>query len=242
MKLSLVVITAGKMQGKSISIAVPEFMIGRDPECHLRPASPLISKKHCAFIVHGEKATIRDFGSTNGTMLNNEPITGDRPIANGDLVKVGPIEFRVDMELAPAPVRRTPSPRSMPSEADDATAAALLSLGDDESGSSVDGQGVPTGGTMGNDQIPMRRFARRNGCAKARRRKQERPHAAASPGGQYRSPPRYLENTCAVTKLSLEVQAKTLPPTLPPPGPICCHAQFASCAEIRLSPALHLPR
>ncbi len=149
MKLSLVVVTAGKMQGKSISIANPEFIIGRDPDCHLRPASPLISKKHCAFLVQGEKATIRDFGSTNGTMLNNEPITGDRPIANGDIVKVGPIEFRVDMEVTAAPVRRTPSPRSMPSEADDAAAAMFLSLGDDESpGSTVDGQGVPTGSTI----------------------------------------------------------------------------------------------
>src|SRR5882757_2280657 len=100
MKLSLVVITAGKMQGKSISIVTPEFIIGRDPECHLRPASPLISKKHCAFLVEGDKAAIRDFGSTNGTLLNNEPITGDRPIKNGDVVKVGPIEFRVDLEVA----------------------------------------------------------------------------------------------------------------------------------------------
>jgi pSer/pThr/pTyr-binding forkhead associated (FHA) protein len=149
MKLSLVVITAGKMQGKTISIAVPEFIIGRDPECHLRPASPLISKKHCAFLVQGEKATIRDFGSTNGTMLNNEPVTGDRPIVNGDIVKVGPIEFRVDLEAAAAPVRRTPSPRSMPNEADDAAAAMLLSVGDDEIPSStVDGQGVPTGSTI----------------------------------------------------------------------------------------------
>jgi len=149
MKLSLVVITAGKMQGKSISIANPEFIIGRDPECHLRPASPLISKKHCAFLVQGNKATLRDFGSTNGTLLNNEPITGDRPIVNGDIIKVGPIEFRVEMEVAAPPMRQTPSPRSMSNEADDAAAAMLLSLGDDESpASTVDGQGVPTGSTI----------------------------------------------------------------------------------------------
>ena len=150
MKLSLVVTTAGKMQGKTIPITLPEFIIGRDPECHLRPASPLISKKHCAFLMEGNKASVRDFGSTNGTLVNNETVAGEREIGNGDLVKVGPIEFRVELEVTPA-VRQTPTPRSMPSEADDAAAALFLSLGDDDSsacGSSVDGQGVPTGSTI----------------------------------------------------------------------------------------------
>ncbi len=150
MKLSLVVVTAGKMQGKSIPITLPEFIIGRDPECHLRPASPLISKKHCAFITKGNRAMVRDFGSTNGTLVNDERLKGEREITNDDIVKVGPIEFRVEMEVIPA-VRQTPSPRSMPSDAEDAAAALFLSLGDDDnppSGMTVDSQGVPTGSTI----------------------------------------------------------------------------------------------
>lgn len=151
MKLSLVVVTAGKMQGKSIPITSPEFIIGRDPECHLRPASPLISKKHCAFLIQGNKASVRDFGSTNGTLVNNEAVEGEHEIVNGDLVKVGPIEFRVELEVT-APVRQTPTPRSTPSsDAEDAAAALFLSLGDDDSptsNSNVDGQGVPTGSTI----------------------------------------------------------------------------------------------
>lgn len=150
MKLSLVVVTAGKMQGKSIPITSPEFVIGRDPECHLRPASPLISKRHCAFLMQGNKASVRDFGSTNGTLVNNEVVEGEHEIANGDIVKVGPIEFRVELEVTAA-VRQTPLPRSTPSEADDAAAALFLSLGDDDSttgNSNVDSQGVPTGSTI----------------------------------------------------------------------------------------------
>jgi pSer/pThr/pTyr-binding forkhead associated (FHA) protein len=150
MKLSLVVVTAGKMQGKSIPITLPEFVIGRDPECHLRPASPLISKRHCAFLMQGNKASVRDFGSTNGTLVNNEVVEGEHEIVNGDIVKVGPIEFRVELEVT-APLRQTPMPRSMPSEAEDTAAALFLSLGDDDSttgNSNVDGQGVPTGSTI----------------------------------------------------------------------------------------------
>src|SRR5258708_40068266 len=110
MKLSLVVVTAGKMHGKTIPILLPEFVIGRDPECHLRPASPLISKRHCAFIVTGNKASVRDFGSTNGTMVNGEPLTGEREIVDDDIVKVGPIEFRVELEVV-SQVRTPPPPR-----------------------------------------------------------------------------------------------------------------------------------
>lgn len=150
MKLSLVVVTAGKMQGKTIPITLPEFVIGRDPECHLRPASPLISKKHCAFIVTEHKVSVRDFGSTNGTLVNEEPLKGEREIANNDIVKVGPIEFRVELEVS-ARLRTPPPPRSMPSEAEDTAAALFLALGDDDSsssGSNVDSQGVPTGSTI----------------------------------------------------------------------------------------------
>jgi len=149
MKLSLVVITAGKMQGKSISVAVPEFVIGRDPDCHLRPASPLISKKHCAFLLKENRASIRDYGSTNGTLVNNVLIEGERSVADGDIVKVGPIEFRVELEVAAPPARHTPQARSTPSEAEDAAAAMLLSVGDDDGPSGmVDSQGVPTGSTI----------------------------------------------------------------------------------------------
>jgi len=148
MKLSLVVITAGKMQGKVIPITLPEFVIGRDPECHLRPASPLISKRHCAFIVTEHKATVKDFGSTNGTVVNDVPLKGEREITNNDVIKVGPIEFRVELE-ATTRVRTPPPARSTPSEAEDNAAALFLALGDDDAGSArVDGQGVPTGSTI----------------------------------------------------------------------------------------------
>ena len=55
MKLSLVVMTPGKMEGKAIAITLPQFVIGRDPQCQLRPASPVISKRHCAILVKDGK-------------------------------------------------------------------------------------------------------------------------------------------------------------------------------------------
>src|SRR5262249_42642836 len=60
MKLSLIVLTPGKSEGQAIPINLSQFVIGRDAQCHLRPASALISKRHCAVLVRGDKAFVRD--------------------------------------------------------------------------------------------------------------------------------------------------------------------------------------
>ena len=146
MKLSLIVLTPGRMQGKSIPISLPQFVIGRDPECHLRPTSQLISKRHCAILTSGEKVSVRDFESTNGTLVNDEPVKGERQLKNEDRLKVGPLEFRVALEVA--------VPHKVPVGAsdDDAAAAMLLSVQEDStsapSGTNVDSEGVPTGTTI----------------------------------------------------------------------------------------------
>ncbi|MFO0879235.1 MAG: FHA domain-containing protein [Gemmataceae bacterium] len=107
MKLGLHVLTAGKQEGKVLEIKLPQFLIGRDPQCQLRPASPLISKRHCAILQREGRAFVRDFGSTNGTFINDEPVQGERELKDGDFLKVGPIQFRVDLKASPTPVPPT---------------------------------------------------------------------------------------------------------------------------------------
>lgn len=114
MKLSLVVQTPGPNQGKVLEIKLSQFVVGRDPQCHLRPASPMISKRHCAVLQREGKAFIRDFDSTNGTFVNNEPVKGEIELHNGDQLKMGPLVFEVRLE-ATAPVNRpTPPPPTKP--------------------------------------------------------------------------------------------------------------------------------
>lgn len=110
MKLSLLVLTAGKQEGKSIEVKLPQFLVGRDPQCHLRPASPLISKRHCALIQKDGKAFVRDFGSTNGTYVNDERVEGERELRNDDQLKIGPIQLTVRIDAEKAAVAATPAP------------------------------------------------------------------------------------------------------------------------------------
>jgi predicted component of type VI protein secretion system len=122
MKLSLVVMTAGnKMEGKALDIKLAQFLVGRDPQCHLRPASPLISKRHCALIQRDGRAYVRDFDSTNGTFVNDEKVTGEVELQHGDRLKIGPLLFGVKVDGV-APVNRpTPPP---PTKAAPATKVA----------------------------------------------------------------------------------------------------------------------
>jgi pSer/pThr/pTyr-binding forkhead associated (FHA) protein len=134
MKISLTVMSAGKAAGKELPILVPQFLIGRDPQCNLRPASSMISKRHCAILVKNNEVFLHDFDSTNGTFLNDQPIKGEVPLKNGDVLKVGALSFKVVIDAtAPAPKRPTPPPKPRTADImDDDAAAALLSLDDDE--------------------------------------------------------------------------------------------------------------
>ena len=153
MKLSLIVLTPGKMEGKAIPIKVPQFVIGRDPQCNLRPASALISKRRCALLVRNNKVFIRDFDSTNSTRVNNELLKGERELHHEDQLAVGPLLFRVVMETTPAVSKPTPMPPTTSGSPDDEAAAALLlSLQEEPGGvtpsTNVDSEGIPTGNTV----------------------------------------------------------------------------------------------
>jgi len=118
MKLSLVVMTPGnKMEGKVLEIKLAQFVIGRDPQCHLRPASALISKRHCALLQRDGKVFVRDFGSTNGTFVNEVPVKGEVELHADDKLKIGPLQFsvRIEQEAPAAKKSLTPPPPTRPS-------------------------------------------------------------------------------------------------------------------------------
>lgn len=101
MKISLVVLTAGKMMGKEIPLTAAEFRIGKDPSCQLKPASG-VSDKHCAFLVKQGKLFLVDLGSSEGTFVNDNKISAEVELKLKDKVKVGPLLFEVKFEAPTA--------------------------------------------------------------------------------------------------------------------------------------------
>ena len=135
MNFSLVV-ARGAKEGAAIPITKSEFLIGRDPKCHLRPTSQTISKCHCALVVRDDRFFVKDLKSTNGTFVNDEQLHGERELNDGDSIKIGPLEFlaRFDVQAAkPGQVGRgSRAPASSPSAA---TKTGSETLGEDEIGS-----------------------------------------------------------------------------------------------------------
>jgi predicted component of type VI protein secretion system len=169
MKLSLVVMTTGKQEGKVLPITLSQFLIGRDPQCHLRPASASISKRHCAVLVKDGKAFVHDFDSTNGTFVNDEPVKGEKELKHDDRLRVGPLLFTVQIESTPVnkptpppptrqapatqtaaarPADKTPVPATK-GDSDEDIAAMLLTLDDGAALSEV-----PEGSTVMDIAVP----------------------------------------------------------------------------------------
>lgn len=163
MKLSLVVLTAGKMAGKSIAVTQKQFLIGRDAKCQLRPASALISNMHCTVLVRGRQVFVQDLKSTNGTFVNGERVEGELELHDKDQLKVGPLEFQVSLELPATVDQPTPPPKTraiqQPQQADDDLAASLLLSGDADTPPAgtfaATDQEIPTGSTLLDTSLRM---------------------------------------------------------------------------------------
>jgi hypothetical protein len=54
---------------------------------------PFASSRHARISRQGRTLVIEDLGSTNGTYLNDEPLTGPRPLHEGDQIRIGDSEF-----------------------------------------------------------------------------------------------------------------------------------------------------
>ncbi len=99
MQVTLKVI-GGKNDGREIKISVPQFIIGRGEQAHLRPSSDLISRQHCAINIGDGKVTIEDLGSRNGTVVNEEVLSQPHVARIGDILKVGRLQFEVLIDHA----------------------------------------------------------------------------------------------------------------------------------------------
>ena len=93
------VLTGGKSAGREVPVTGPEFLIGRSEECHLRPQSSRVSRRHTMIVVREGYVAVRDLGSSNGTYVNDEKIEGEKELKNGDQLKVGPLEFEVQLAV-----------------------------------------------------------------------------------------------------------------------------------------------
>ena len=55
----------------------------------------MISRHHCVLLIEDGYIGVRDFGSKNGTYVNQERVVGERELKAGDRLTVGPLQFEI---------------------------------------------------------------------------------------------------------------------------------------------------
>ena len=62
-------------------------------DVEIRLDDPFASSRHARISREGHVVVIEDLGSTNGTYLNEEPLSGPQPLHDGDRIRIGDCEF-----------------------------------------------------------------------------------------------------------------------------------------------------
>ena len=68
-------------------------VLGRGDQAEIRLEDPFASSRHARLTRQGAAIVLEDLGSTNGTYLNEELLSGPQPLHAGDRVRIGDSEF-----------------------------------------------------------------------------------------------------------------------------------------------------
>jgi hypothetical protein len=82
----------GQAVGTAYGITARGVTLGRG-EVEIQLEDPFASSRHARISRQGHVVVIEDLGSTNGTYLNDELLTGPQPLHDGDRIRIGDSEF-----------------------------------------------------------------------------------------------------------------------------------------------------
>ena len=97
---ALLVVKRGPNAGSRFLLDKDLTTVGRHPESDIFLDDVTVSRRHAEFVRDGERFSVRDVGSLNGTYLNRERIETS-PLSGGDEVQIG--KFRLVFVAGPRP-------------------------------------------------------------------------------------------------------------------------------------------
>lgn len=106
--------------------------LGRSRRCDVVVPDGSISRNHALLSLTGDRATLQDLESSNGTYLNGWRLVGEVDLADGDLVMLGETELRVRIvREGEAPSVPRPRPYSdLPSRSEAIAVGDVFPVGD----------------------------------------------------------------------------------------------------------------
>lgn len=77
---------------------LPLTSLGRAPTNTIMLDDAFASSEHCLFTLRGGQWWLEDRGSSNGTLLNGYRLEEPTVISTGDVIAVGQVELKVELE------------------------------------------------------------------------------------------------------------------------------------------------
>ena len=107
---------SGTQQGQAAQVSGDRFLIGRGSDCELTVADSEASRRHALLRPQPDGSVVlEDLGSTNGTYVNGQRITGPVTLRGGERVRIGDTELNF---LNGAGAGQThPTPQQVPAAA-----------------------------------------------------------------------------------------------------------------------------
>lgn len=103
-------IRSGPQAGRELVVDRPSIRIGRGSGNEITLQDDQASRQHAEITQQGNQYFVRDLGSTNGTFVNGQRISGAQPLQPGDQIRVGETTLGFQpaaaAAAAPAPAAR----------------------------------------------------------------------------------------------------------------------------------------
>jgi len=83
----------------------PEVILGRELTCDFHLDDQTVSSQHARLSYHQSQWWLEDLASTNGTYLNDEPVTSPVVVTHGDELRLGQLSIKI--EIGPGESQKT---------------------------------------------------------------------------------------------------------------------------------------
>ncbi|GAB3962721.1 FHA domain-containing protein [Plantactinospora veratri] len=92
--LPILTVTSGPLRGASFRLRPGVRRIGREDGADVLLDDPKVSRWHATVELTAGRVLLTDTGSTNGTWLNDERLSGHTELRDGDRIRLGNLELR----------------------------------------------------------------------------------------------------------------------------------------------------
>jgi hypothetical protein len=93
--MARLLIQSQEVQGRSLELRLGTNRVGRDPENDFAIEHPTVSTHHCEFILSNDGVVLHDLNSTNGSYVNDQPVT-HAWLEAGQTVRLGDVPLLVE--------------------------------------------------------------------------------------------------------------------------------------------------